>query len=726
MDLAARLILYILIANVGYMIFSLVRRGVRAFGGYILQLSALLVVMLLLVARGEDGAWAVGLSLAGVFLLVGLPLLLQKQIERLVADQRLAEIEPLARWKARLAWSDVNAHLETIARITASAPDAVAGHETAAALKALLGKGEPYDGMTRVFLAMVLFQGRRFEQLLRDLVVPDRPFDDYPFEELLYVVRGFLETGQYESAVQAQMALERKALDDGGNDELYGNLVVCRLIFFAFMGWEVEFAALADSPDPVVQGLPAALRKYWYGFSCFNAGQFTKGETLMQEGLEEAAEELPAHWLQWMASRLQGLREGKEFHHTAIVPSLNELRARYQPTFHQLIQKATEAARPPEMRDRVTTGLIMAILLVYVLTAWIFGDINDLIDLLGFGANSGLLVRQGEWFRLFTYQFLHLGSVHLVMNVIALRYFGPPLETLLGPALFLGLFLWSGVTGGLATVQGPAGLSVGASAAIAGLLGAALAFELLGDRRQKVLGGQNYLATLVFIIIINLLIGLIEKGIDNRAHVGGFAGGLVAGIVLVMVHGRPLATKVAELVAMVFVIALFGLSSRQFHEARTSGGYPPREARLQGTVPAAWPVHLSIPAGWEVLTGTKGSRARALQGPLGERIDLIVVANTDPEEQVLKEYLDERTRSLVESAALEFRSRLGPYERNYGNKQLHEVKWRLALEGRKLTQRDFLWFGPGRLLLLQCILPTHHDDRYDPVLQAMLETLTWK
>lgn len=724
MDLAARLILYILIANVGYMIFSLVRRGVRAFGGYILQLTGLLAGMLVLVARSEDGVWAIGLSLAGVFVLVGMPLLLQKQIERLVSEQRFAEIEPLARWKARLAWSDLNAHLESIARITAGTPEAAAGPETTSALKELLGKGEPYDGMTRVFLAMVLFHGRRFEQLLRDLVVPDRPFDDYPFEELLYVVRGFLETGQYESAAQAQMALEKKVAVEG-SEEVYSNLVVCRLIFFAFMGWEVDYAALAESDDAVVRGLPAPLRKYWYGFSCFNAGQFTKGESLMQEGLQEATGELPDHWRQWMASRLQGLREGKEFHHAAIVPSLTDLRARFQPEFHQLVQKATEAARPPEITDRVTTGLLAAMLVVYVLTAWL-GDIHDLVELIGFGANSGLLVRQGEWFRLFTYQFLHLGAVHLVMNVIALRFFGPPLETLLGPKLFLGLFLWSGVAGGLATVQGQTGLSVGASAAIAGLLGAALAFELLGERRQKVLGGQNYLATLVFIIIINLLIGLVEKGIDNRAHVGGFAGGLVAGIALVMVHGRRLATKGAELLALVFVIALFGLSTRQFHEARANGGYPPREARLVGTVPATWPVSLSLAEGWEVVPAARGSRTRALQGPLGERVDLIVVSNTEPEEEVLQEYLDERTKSLAESAAVEFRSRLGPYERNYGGQKVQEVKWRLALDGRKLTQRDFLWFAPGRLLLFQCILPTHHDDRYDPVLRAMLETLTWK
>ncbi|NLI75272.1 MAG: rhomboid family intramembrane serine protease [Candidatus Riflebacteria bacterium] len=722
MDLASRLILYILIANVGYMVFSLCRRGVRPFGGYILQLVTLLGAMVALVARGESGFWAVTLSLAGVFILVGIPLLLQKQIERLISEQRFAEIEPLARWKALLAWSELNSHLEAIARIVAGSPEI--GIQAVEALKGLLGKGKPYDEMTRVFLAMVLFNSRRFEQLLRELAVPGRPYPDYPFEELLYIVRGLLETGQYEEAAEAQLCLESKVATEG-SEELYGNLMVCRLIFFAFMGWEEDYFGLLDSGEPVVKGLPEPLKKYWAGFACFNAGQPGKGETLMDEGLQGAAGELPDHWLNWMASRLQGLRENREFIQTGLVPRLAGIRGLRHPDYHRLVRATTEAARPPVLADRATTGMIAAILIVYALTAWL-GDIHDMLDLIGFGANSGLLVKKGEWFRLFTYQFLHLGAIHLFMNVIALRFFGPPIETLLGPKVFVGLYLWSGVCGGLATVQAQAGLSVGASAAVAGLLGAALAFELLGDRRQKVFGNQSYLATLVFIIIINLLIGLVEKGIDNSAHVGGFAGGLVAGIVLVVARRRRLWVFATELLAVVFVTGLFGFSSWQFTTLRDTGGYPGVQVRVAGTTPASWPIELGLPEGWKVVAAGRRERVRALQGPLNERIDLVTGANHEPVEDVLKEYLDERTKALTETPEVEFRSRLGPVDKAYGGRTFREIRWRLALEGRKLTQLDLLCFEPGRLLLIQCILPTHHDEAYEPVFQALLGTLKWK
>jgi hypothetical protein len=100
-------------ANVGYMIFTLVKKGYRHYSGYISQLFFLLCLMILLVAKDVAGGIAISISLTGIFLVVILPMFLQKQIDMLMAENRLDEIEPLARWKANLAWSELNVHLKS-------------------------------------------------------------------------------------------------------------------------------------------------------------------------------------------------------------------------------------------------------------------------------------------------------------------------------------------------------------------------------------------------------------------------------------------------------------------------------------------------------------------------------------------------------------------------------------------------------------------------------------
>jgi len=349
-----------------------------------------------------------------------------------------------------------------------------------------------------------------------------------------------------------------------------------------------------------------------------------------------------------------------------------------------------------------------------------------MVVLVGSGANCGFLVAQGEWFRLLTYQFLHLGWIHLAMNLLALRYFGPSIETMTGAKIFVGSYLFCGVCGGLATVSSHAGISVGASASISGLLGMALIFEIFGKERKNFQGGKGYLPTLVFIIMINLAVGLVEKGIDNSAHVGGFAGGLLMGVLALFLLSRPILRILGELAAVFFVCGIFVFSSYQFRQSRDAGGYPGRFARMRDPAPASWPIYLRIPDGWEIVKPSEHVPTHALQGPLNERVDVVLATNHDPETEVLDEYLEERTKAMSETAELEFQTRLGPKIRQIGTKKFQEVKWRLAIDSHGLTERDFLLFEPGRLLLIQCILPTHDDEVYDKTILGMLETLRLK
>ena len=139
------------------------------------------------------------------------------------------------------------------------------------------------------------------------------------------------------------------------------------------------------------------------------------------------------------------------------------------------------------------------------------------------GAPAG--VANGEWWRLMSAAFLHYGFIHLGLNMLALYWFGPLLERLVGSLRFLLLYLAAGLAGsGGALWLSPNDITVGASGAIFGILGALLVLE---QRRMISSGGQ-----ILVLIVLNLLLSATLPGIS----IGGHLGGLVAGIVCMVLY----------------------------------------------------------------------------------------------------------------------------------------------------------------------------------------------
>lgn len=141
-----------------------------------------------------------------------------------------------------------------------------------------------------------------------------------------------------------------------------------------------------------------------------------------------------------------------------------------------------------------------------------------------YGMWPAAIALQGEWFRLVTAVFLHGSLLHLLFNMYVLYLLGPPLERLFGHTRFLALFLISGLGGSVAsfTFSAPNGVSVGASGAIFGLMGA------------YVVAGRHLRADInqVLVLIgINIAIGFLVPGIDWRAHLGGLVTGAAVALV---------------------------------------------------------------------------------------------------------------------------------------------------------------------------------------------------
>ncbi len=168
-------------------------------------------------------------------------------------------------------------------------------------------------------------------------------------------------------------------------------------------------------------------------------------------------------------------------------------------------------------------------------------------DMFRFGGNLGAITLDGEPWRLFTSMFLHSGVLHLGINMFGLVDSGRHIERLYGRSAYLALYLFAGLVGSLASALSGQSVSVGASGAIFGIMGAWGAYLLT---HRKALGKDELkrsLQGLAIFLGFNLWFGLSHEGIDMRAHIGGLGAGFIAG--LVVAPGKSSLARIAMVFA---------------------------------------------------------------------------------------------------------------------------------------------------------------------------------
>jgi rhomboid protease GluP len=152
-------------------------------------------------------------------------------------------------------------------------------------------------------------------------------------------------------------------------------------------------------------------------------------------------------------------------------------------------------------------------------------------DLIAWGANFKPLTLAGEWWRLITCCFVHIGIIHIVFNMYALLYIGVLLEPILGTTKFLVAYLLTGLVASMTSLWWhDLTVSAGASGAIFGMYGVLFAFMTgkLIDRQAN----KSLFASIGLFIGYNLLFGL-SIGADNSAHMGGLISGFAIGYALI-------------------------------------------------------------------------------------------------------------------------------------------------------------------------------------------------
>jgi len=183
----------------------------------------------------------------------------------------------------------------------------------------------------------------------------------------------------------------------------------------------------------------------------------------------------------------------------------------------------------------VTKLLLIAIAIPFILET-VQGGPNALFNgpdprtLIDLGAMQPFLIAHGQYWRLFTAMFLHLGLIHIAFNAYALWLFGQMVEREFGHTRMLVIYLVSGFLASVASYAfGPVGtVGVGASGAIFGIFGAFIAFNY---RRRHLAQAAANLRWAMTLILLNAFLAFAFQGIDWRAHVGGLVAGVACGVV---------------------------------------------------------------------------------------------------------------------------------------------------------------------------------------------------
>lgn len=170
-----------------------------------------------------------------------------------------------------------------------------------------------------------------------------------------------------------------------------------------------------------------------------------------------------------------------------------------------------------------------------------------------FGASgAGPVFSAGRWWTVLSASWLHGGLLHIFLNMMAMRALAPSIADLYGPGRMVVIYTVGGVAGFLLSSFAGAYLTgifqgafftVGASASIAALIGAVLAY----GHRSGSSGARSYAMQYVVMLV---MMGFLFPGIDNYAHLGGFGGGYVVAKILDPLTPERVDHMVAALVCL--------------------------------------------------------------------------------------------------------------------------------------------------------------------------------
>ncbi len=453
--------------------------------------------------------------------------------------------------------------------------------DAVAAVRALRANAPaPAQRVLDEHLAMIYLTAWRWQDAIdhAEAALPERagggPLGDLSPGLWVELMSAYARVGRFERAAEMAEELEREL---GSNVAAGALLHRSRVLFLALCGHVDGVRALTSGA--AARFMKAAARHYWLGVAANRAGD----RELARAELTASARRTGGRRRRMANDELERVDSGERVSLPAKAAELVE----------QLAQIPTpEVAR--ESRPLFTLAACAVCLGLAALLSF-DGGTADLGALVRAGAAVRGLVAEGQWWRLGTSLLLHAGATHLVLNVVSLWVIGRLAENVFGSLRAAALFCACGLSGAVFSyVLGPPGVSVGASGAIFGMLGAVLA-ELAAHRGQLAQARRSGLfGALTLVLVATLAIGMLVPGIDQWAHVGGVVSGVVIGRGLSLRHrvGRAAAPVAALVVCSMLGLWAWGAwsaSQLSFVEAALGGRHEVvRLGGLELVAPSRW------------------------------------------------------------------------------------------------------------------------------------------
>jgi membrane associated rhomboid family serine protease len=357
-----------------------------------------------------------------------------------------------------------------------------------------------------------------------------------------------------------------------------------RLVFLAFSGRQDAVEKLLDKK--LASHMTEAARSYWRAVSAQHAGDHAEARTQYRRALGKSR------------GRARDLVE------QAMQAVGQEAPVALSPEVAAEVDRAEHAplVRPPHLAPRrrwITTGLVLANVIVAGLMAWMWGGSQDVGAAVRAGALWGSAVDSGEYWRLAASLFVHFGTLHLLVNMLSLWTLGRWSERMFSSEATAVIYGLSGLVGAFASYLGnSSGVAAGASGAVFGLVGAMLMEVTVHRDRHRAVWQSGLGGSLIVVTAAQLMIGMTVPNLDQWAHGGGFITGAALSLLLSPHAARRIPAR--AVMAMALALALAGgyaaLMVATTSVAHTLGKQALVTRNLEG-------VELAVPAGWEQSAG---------------------------------------------------------------------------------------------------------------------------
>jgi rhomboid protease GluP len=337
---------------------------------------------------------------------------------------------------------------------------------------------------------------------------------------VVYYLRALAETGDLHRCIIEVTKLDR---DRQLNSQ---QLNLLKMYILAYCG---RIDAVTQLCQDLLSMYPPETHQFWLGTAELAAGKITVATAQLTRLRQTTKDRCLQQDIDWRLSQP--------------LPDLAKLSSLDWATITQLesaiLQDARYSAQTPSTaRTPITTLLIAINILVFGAELfWQAKSGDKEFSLIPLGGLAAPLVIAGEWWRIVTANFLHMGILHLGMNMLALLYLGKFVEYRLGSFKYLLAYLIAGL-GSMATITyvdtrwltAPQ-ITVGASGAIMGMLGTMGAIHLSGWRQAKVAAAGRQFQAVLFSVGFQLVFDITNGHTSIVGHFSGLTIGFLVGLV---------------------------------------------------------------------------------------------------------------------------------------------------------------------------------------------------